>query len=105
MKFPTIDFTTLAPCVLAFAVLTAPIGAQAQQVWFAPPDNLQRGAKPPTNQDFPQLFDASPAWSAKADAFVISPLMGSVVGPEDALRKTNAFLAGRHIALAVGIGA
>src|ERR1700730_6949823 len=57
------------------------------------------------NQDCPQLFDPSPAWSAQTDVFVISPLMGSVVGPGDALQKTNAFLAAHHIALAVGIGA
>ncbi len=87
------------------AALAAPISAFAQQVWFAPPDNLQRGANPPTNQDFPRLFDPSPAWSARTDVFVLSPLMGSVVGPEDALHKTNAFLAAHHIAQAVGIGA
>lgn len=103
--FPVIHLAALAPRAFAFVVLAAPIIAPAQQVWFAPPDNLQRGANPATNDDYPQLFDTSPAWSVHTDVFVISPLMGSVVGPEEALRKTNAFLATRHIALAVGIGA
>jgi hypothetical protein len=88
-----------------FALVQGPACVAAEQIWFAPPDNLQRGNKPPTNEDFPRLFDPSPAWSARTDIFVISPLMGSVVGPEDALRGINAFLVQRHIALAVGIGA
>jgi hypothetical protein len=78
--------------------------AQAQEVWFAPPDDLQRGVKPPSNLDFPHLFDSSPTWSMQTSVFVISPLMGSVVGPEDMLRRINAFLDQRHIALAVGVG-
>jgi hypothetical protein len=49
------------------------------------------------------LFDPSPAWSAQADVFVISPLIGNVVGPKDALHKANAFLAAHRIALAVDI--
>jgi hypothetical protein len=56
------------------------ITAFAQTVWFAPPDNLQRGAKPPINEDFPHLFDRSPAWSAQADVFLISPFLASVSG-------------------------
>jgi hypothetical protein len=50
------------------------------------------------------LFDPSPAWSAKTDVFKISPMMGSTVGPADELRRINAFLTGRGIALAVSIG-
>jgi hypothetical protein len=94
----------LAAAVIAFAAWP-PVFAHAQEIWFAPQDNLQRGTNPAKNYDYPQLFDPSPAWSAQADVFVISPLMGSVVGPEEALHKTNAFLAAHHIALAVGIGA
>jgi len=113
MKFAVIFFPDrpLTPGLLAltlyfsasFVVPAADRGGP--EIWFAPQDNLQRGANPPTNQDFPQLFDPSPAWSARADVFVVSPFMGSVAGPEDALHKIDAFLAGHHIALAVGIGA
>lgn len=83
----------------------SPMMALAQQVWFAPPDNLQRGNKPPINQDFPHLFDQSPAWSVQADVLLISPFLGSVAGPEAALRNINAFLTQHHVALAIGIGA
>jgi hypothetical protein len=79
--------------------------ALAQEIWFAPPDNLQRGTQPPTNEDFPHLFDPSPAWSVRSDVFVLSPRMGSVVGPEEALRGINAFLSQHHTSLAVGVGA
>jgi len=84
--------------------LLAP-SAPAQEIWFAPVDNLHHGGNPATSEDFPHLFDSSPAWSVKTDVFVISPLMASVTGPEDTLRQLNAFLSQRHIALAVGIGA
>jgi hypothetical protein len=86
-------------------LLLLPFTSVAQEIWFAPPDNLQRGTQPPRYQDFPHLFDSSPAWSVRADVFVLSPLMGSVAGPEDTLRGINAFLARHHISLAVGIGA
>ncbi len=92
---------------LGILILVAllPAVAFSQEVWFAPPDNLQRGARPRANEDFPHLFDPSPAWSMRADVFVISPLMGTPAGPEDTLRGINAFLAQHHMALAVGIGA
>ncbi len=57
---------------LFVSLLLSPIMALAQQVWFAPPDNLQRGNKTPINQDFPHLFDQPPAWSVQADVFLIS---------------------------------
>jgi type IV secretory pathway VirB2 component (pilin) len=81
--------------------------ASAQQVWFAPNDDLARGPNRDRylNHDFPRLFDPSPAWSATTDVFKISPMMGSTVGPEDELRRINAFLTGRRIALAVDTGA
>lgn len=83
------------------------ISASAQQVWFAPNDNLARGQNRDLylNHDFPHLFDPSPAWGAKTDVFAISPMMGSTVGPADQLDRINAFLIEHHIALAVGIGA
>jgi hypothetical protein len=82
--------------------------ASAQEIWFAPPDNLPRGSRfqtLPQNEDFPHLFDNNPTWSVKTDVFAISPMMGSNVSPEDTLRNINAFLTKHHIALAVGIGA
>jgi hypothetical protein len=85
-------------------LITGMAGAAAQEVWFAPPDNLDRGART-FNHDFPQLFEPQPAWDAKIDVFKISPKMGSTVGPADQLTRINAFLKDRHIALAVSVGA
>jgi hypothetical protein len=81
--------------------------AFAQQVWFAPNDDLARGPNHDRylNHDFPHLFDPAPAWDAKIEVFGISPMMGSVVGPVDELQRINTFLTGHHIALAVGVGA
>jgi len=81
-----------------------PVTVAAQEIWFAPPDNLPRGSKI-GNEDFPHLFDNHPAWSVKTDVFVVSPMMGSTISPAATLRSINAFLTQRHIALAVGIGA
>jgi hypothetical protein len=96
---------------LAFGLLSIialvtllPAMALAQEVWFAPPDNLPRGNKI-GNEDFPHLFDNNPAWSVKTDVFVVSPMMGSTISPVPMLHNINAFLVQRHIALAVGIGA
>lgn len=91
--------------LLSLCLCLLPTTALAQNVWFAPPDNLQRGAKPPINEDFPHLFDRSPAWSVQTDVFLISPFLSSVAGPEPMLRNINAFLTQHHVALAVGIGA
>jgi hypothetical protein len=91
-----------AGLMLCLVFATSPVAAQ--QVWFAPPDNLDRGART-FNHDFPQLFDANPAWDPKIDVFKISPKMGSTVGPAEQLNRINAFLKDRHIALAVSIGA
>jgi hypothetical protein len=89
------------------AALAAPIGALAQQVWFAPNDDLPRGPDRDRylNHDFPHLFDPKAAWDPKIGVFEISPMMGSTVGPGDELNRINAFLAERGIALAVGTGA
>jgi hypothetical protein len=89
-----------------FAFLSTPRHATAApQIWFAPEDNVPRGANPPKNLDFPHLFDAAPAWSTQADVFAISPAMASVAAPEDLLRRINAFLPRHHMALAVTIAA
>jgi hypothetical protein len=77
--------------------------AAAEEVWFAPPDNMDRGARS-YNKDFRQLFDPSPAWSARADVFVLSPLFAETATEEQA-KRVSGFLADHHIALAVGIGA
>jgi len=81
-------------------------GFDRPQVWFAPDDDLARGPNRDRflNHDFPHLFDPTPAWDAKIDVFLISPMMGSTVGPADQLNRINAFLTGRRIALAVGTG-
>ncbi len=81
--------------------------ALAQQVWFAPNDDLARGPNHDRylNHDFPHLFDPKPAWDAKIDVFKISPLMGSAAGPADELGRINAFLKDRRIALSVDTGA
>jgi hypothetical protein len=74
----------------------------AQQVWFAPPDNLPRGTRV-INQDFPHLFDDSPAWSAKANVFALAPHYVEAAS-EDSLRRVAAFLKQHNITLAVAIG-
>lgn len=81
-------------------------GFDHPQVWFAPNDDLARGPNRDRylNHDFPHLFDPTPAWDPKIDVFEISPMMGSVVGPNGELNRINTFLTGRHIALAVGTG-
>jgi len=93
--------------VSLLAIVTVALPVHAQQVWFAPNDDLARGPNRDQhfNYDFPHLFDPSPAWSANLDVFEISPMMGSVVGPAEELNRINVFLKGRHIALAVGIDA
>ena len=53
-------------------VLFSANAAFAQQVWFAPPDNLPRGTRI-INEDFPHLFDSSPGWSARTNVFVLAP--------------------------------
>ncbi len=57
--------------ILKLTALRSP-AAHAQQVWFAPPDNMDRGART-FNHDFPQLFESPAAWDGKTDVFVLSP--------------------------------
>ena len=81
--------------------------ASGSEVWFAPNDDLGRGAGRDVflNRDFSHLFDDSPAWSAKTDVFQITAFMASLFGPETELRRVDAFLKARHIRLAVAIDA
>ena len=95
-----------APIVACLALLCLVFAAgsvAAQQVWFAPPDNMDRGART-FNHDFPQLFEPQPAWDGKTDAFVLSPKFTADASEEDTKRVTS-WLAARHITLAVGAGA
>jgi hypothetical protein len=79
----------------------------APEVFFAPNDDLPRHPNRDwiPGPDFPHLFDSAPAWSARTDVFEISPMMGSVAGPEDELHRIGSFLSQHHVALAVGVGA
>jgi hypothetical protein len=96
--------------VIVFTILgliaLRPLAAHAQQVWFAPNDDLARGPNRDRylNHDFPHLFDPNPAWDAKIDVFKISPMMGSTVGPAEELNRINAFVKDRRIALSVDTG-
>jgi hypothetical protein len=101
----------IAIFVIGFFLITSQkvlaSSASAQEVWFAPNDDLPRHPNRDwiPGPDFPHLFDSTPAWSARTDVFEISPMMGSVVGPEDELHRIGSFLSQHHIALAVGVGA
>jgi hypothetical protein len=78
-------------------------GALAQQVWFAPTDNLPRGPKL-FNQDFPALFNEPPVWNTRVDVFQITPFYALRATDADLLRIAE-FLTRHHIALAVGVHA
>jgi hypothetical protein len=93
-------FVSRLAVVLLISFATA---VMAEEVWFAPPDNLDRGPRS-YNKDFPSLFDESPAWSARADVFVLSPKFTEEAS-EQMQKRISSFLEKRHIALAVGIGA
>jgi hypothetical protein len=84
-------------------LLSFVIDVAAGEVWFAPPDNMDRGPRS-YNKDFPHLFDPSPAWSARSDVFVLSPLFAEAATEEQA-KRVSSFLANHHIGLAVGAGA
>jgi hypothetical protein len=78
--------------------------AKAQEIWFAPPDDLPRGAKI-FSDDFSRLWTAPEEWTFAAShisVFVLSPYYASV-GLEDNIKAISLFLTSRHIALAVGI--
>jgi len=87
--------------LLMLASIAATGGATAEQIWFAPADNLARGTKL-FNQDFPKLFDDPPAWNTNVDVFQIAPYYAARASDEDLLRIAG-FLARQHITLAVGV--
>jgi hypothetical protein len=82
-------------------------GAFAQEVWFAPNDDLPRGPNRDKIQgpDFQHLFDPTPSWKMHIDVFAISSMMATIVAPDDEISRIDAVLSKRHIALAVAIGA
>jgi hypothetical protein len=90
----------IIPVALCLALTASPVAAQ--QVWFAPPDNLDRGART-FNHDFPQLFESPATWDGKTDVFVLSPKFAEEA-PEEEQERVTSWLAARHIALAVGAG-
>ncbi len=96
-----------ALALICAGMLTLTPLARAAEVWFAPNDDLRRGAAHDIvlNEDFPHLFDDDPAWSARTDVFLISALMANGAGSETELRRIAAFLERRHIKLAVGVHA
>ena len=89
-----------AGLMLCLVFAASPLAAQ--QVWFAPPDNLDRGART-FNHDFPQLFESPATWDGKTDVFVLSPKFAEEA-PEEEQKRVTSWLAARHIALAVGAG-
>ncbi len=98
------NFALILICGAMFALTQT---ASAAEVWFAPNDNLRRGVGHDVvlNEDFPQLFDDDPAWSARTDVFVISAFMASGAGSQEELVRLAAFLEQRRIKLAVGVHA
>src|SRR5215469_10563599 len=94
--------TSRLPIWLPLLVFLGVAGsAAAQQVWFAPGDNLPRGQKL-FNQDFPALFNDPPVWNTRVDAFQITPFYAVKSTDADLLRIAG-FLERHHIALAVGV--
>jgi hypothetical protein len=78
--------------------------ARAQDIWFAPPDDLPRGAKI-FNRDFPQFWTSPDQWKATAShisVFGLNPYYAAVA-PEEKLKAISAFLKAKHIALSVGM--
>ena len=96
-----------ASTLLSVAVLSFAHAAGAAEIWFAPNDNIRRGAAHEIvlNEDFPHLFDDNPAWSARTDVFQISAMMANGAGSEEDLRRIAGFLKQRHIKLATGVHA
>jgi hypothetical protein len=86
-------------CVL---LLITSFAARSEEVWFAPPDNMDRGPRT-YNHDFPDLFDAAPRWSVRADAFKLSPKFVAQAS-EGSIRHVTDFLTSHHIAIVADTG-
>jgi hypothetical protein len=78
----------------------------AEEVWFAPPDDLPRFGQV-AMADYPQLFEPNAKWAVAASRINVFSLDPFYVlrAPETELRKVLRFLASRHIALNVGLQA
>jgi hypothetical protein len=55
------------------------------------------------NHDFPDLFDAAPRWSVRADAFKLSPKFVAQAS-EESIRHVTDFLTSHHIAIVADTG-
>jgi hypothetical protein len=70
--------------------------ASAKEVWFAPPDNLDRGART-FNHDFPRLFESPPAWDGKtAHLRIIDNAIDGVPNARAGIRLKNVDAAAVH---------
>ena len=80
--------------------------ARAQQVWFAPPDNLPRG-QTVLGPDFDDLFSPSTSWDgalSRVDVFEITPRY-SFASPEASLTHVLQVLGQHHVKVAVAMQA
>lgn len=101
--------SSVKKCLLIFCsslLLIAGAPASAQEVWFAPPDNLPRGDKV-FGPDFDDLFNPSTRWDgalSRVEVFQINPRY-SFASPEPSLKRVLDFVRARHIKLAVAMQA
>jgi hypothetical protein len=84
--------------------LTTTASAVAEEVWFAPPDNLVRFDHQ-ANEDFPQLFGADAKWAHASSRINVFNLTAFYIlrAPEAELRAAVNLLAAHHIALNVDL--
>jgi hypothetical protein len=80
--------------------------ATAEEIWFAPPDELPRFGQV-AMADYPQLFEPDAKWALAASRINVFSLDPFYVlrAPEAELRRVLSFLAAHHIALNVGLQA
>jgi hypothetical protein len=90
----------LVLAALAAAALPRAAHAQHPDLWLEPADTASQG-----RQEFPRLFDAPQEWAAAASHTNVFFMTATNVNrtPEREVRRQLAFLAARHISLAVGI--
>ena len=92
---------------VALAVaLCVPRHATAQQIWFAPPDQLPRGGGRVYGPDFMDLFEPNSPWShalSKVQVFMLAPRFPLAASDAD-LTRVLGFLRAHKIALVVGMG-
>jgi hypothetical protein len=87
-------------------LLTGIAGASAQELWFAPPDNLPRGDKV-FGPDFDDLFSPGTRWDgalARVEVFQINPRY-SFASPEPNLKRVLDSIGHKQTKLAVAMQA